>query len=88
MIIIDQNKVEVTEDKLWLGGVHRKMILDSLSLETIEELSCTGLVILQTGGFHEEIEAMKLKDKLNTYLSDYDFKTADEKYKMVNLTFI
>ena len=87
MIIIDQNKVKVTEDVNWIGDVHRKMIVDFLLFETIEELSCTGLVVLQCAGFHDEIETMDLKNKLNVSLSDYDFRTQDEKYKMINLTF-
>ena len=89
MIIIDQNKTKISEDALdFVGSFHRKMVIDFLSIELIEELSCTGLVVLQSGGFHKEIEEMKLWDKTNSLLSDYDFRTKDEKYKLENLSFI
>lgn len=88
MIIIDQNEVELSEEAFdFVGKVHRKMIIDFLLFEKIEELSCTGLVVLQSGGFHDEIETMKLKDKINPQTLDYDFKTSDEEYKIVNLKF-
>lgn len=90
MIIIDQNKVELSEDDFdFIGDVHRKMV-DFILFETIEKLSCTGLTILQSGGRQKEIEAMKLWDKVDPFLShgeDYDFKTSTEEYKIINLKF-
>ena len=86
MITIDQNTVE--GDFNFVGAVHRRMIIDALLFEAIEELSATGLVVLQSGGFQTEIETMKLKNKVNSSLTEYDFRTNDEKYKLENLSFI
>lgn len=86
MIIIDQDKVE--GNFRFSGEVHRKMIMEYLIFEKIDELSATGLVVLQSGGFHTDIEKMKLKDKMNISLTEYDFRVKDKKYKLENVSFV
>ena len=88
MIIIDQNMVEGNFD--FIGEVHNEMIKDII-VETLDEVSPTGLTILQSAGVSTETLSEAIKNKnivVNDDDIDYDYRIGAIKYKLENISFI